>query len=420
MTGTALDMTSTRQQAVGPVYAAYGTLDPGAVTLAEAFTTGLTLAQVPLQVLVALETGSPALVKEATAALDGLCDRPLIGAFCLNDYWNTTLRILNPGSVLDSARDLVADKAALYPALTRHGAAAPGFIVGTLGENLLEDALDRFGPCPILKPARGAGSRGVYRYRSYLSIADNLALYRELLSVGNIDSSTPILGAAYVGGEHALEISVDVIAADGQAVHAIVHEKLTATQRHPFVDRVMASPPEHPAIIDALPQLPATIAAIITTLALADGALHVELRLESGLWHVLDVGVRPGAGLIPHSVQALTGVDPRLVHLAASLARPLTKDVLAAAVPSHSAAALACCYIAEPERDAVTLARQADLTVLLREAPDVLGWHLNACESVEQIYRPDAGLSVGLGAATPSRALQRLRSIVEPFTYSTT
>jgi hypothetical protein len=186
-------MTSPRRTGVGPVYALYGHFGSAALTLTEAFATGLSAVRVPLDVLLPLETGSPALVQGATAALSELCDRSLIGAVGLDECWNTALGALNPGFALASARSLVADKATLYTALEGHGAAAPGFIVGTLGCDLLSDALDQFGPRPVLKPVKGAGSRGVYRYRQDLPVADNLALYRELLAVGHIDSG--------VGGE---------------------------------------------------------------------------------------------------------------------------------------------------------------------------------------------------------------------------
>jgi hypothetical protein len=412
-------MTSPRAAAAGPVYAAFGELPSSALTIADALASGLTLVRIPLDVLLPLETGSPALIPDALGALARLCDQPLVGAVGLDDYWNIALGILNPGFPIAAARELVTDKAALYTALNSHGAAVPDFIAGSLGTGLLADALSRLGPRPVLKPRKGDASRGVYRYRPDLTVSDNLALYRQMLSVAHIDSGTDIMAVAYVGGEHALEISVDIIVSAGQAVHAVAHDKLTASRVHPFVDRVMVSPPTRPGILQALPLLPGTITAIISVLGLADGALHAELRLDDGKWHVLDVGVRPGAGLIPHSVQALTGVDPRIVHLAASAGRPLPGQALGAAAAGHSGAAIACCYITDGNREAVTLSRQAHLAAVLRKTPGVLGWHLNACEAADQIYRPDAGLSIGLAAPAPGEALNRLRSIVEPFSYST-
>src|SRR5439155_25490502 len=97
------------------------------------------------------------------------------------------------------------------------------------------------------------------------------------------------------------------------------------------------SPPIHPAITAALPLLDVTVGQIATVLAIADGVLHVELRLHHGSWHVLDIGVRPGAGLVAHSVQALTGLDPRLAHLLASIGRPLTDHAIKRAAATHTA-----------------------------------------------------------------------------------
>jgi hypothetical protein len=87
-----------------------------------------------------------------------------------------------------------------------------------------------------------------------LTTEDNLALYRQLLVLGHIDSRTPIIAAGYLGGQSAaLEISVDVVVSSGRATVMTVHEKATATAVHPFVDQVMISPPTNPDITAAEP-----------------------------------------------------------------------------------------------------------------------------------------------------------------------
>ncbi|MFJ6199179.1 hypothetical protein [Micromonospora sp. NPDC092111] len=197
----------------------------------------------------------------------------------------------------------------------------------------------------------------------------------------------------YLGGTQALEISADVIVTGGIAVQSVVHEKRTATEVHPFTDRVMVSPPIDPRITAALPELPSTIDQIIAVLDLHDGALHIELRLHDGRWVVLDIGVRPGSGLVAHSVQALTGTDPRLVHLRACIGQPAATEHTQPATATHAATCIACCYVTAAARPNVSLTRQGDLVDELRNAPDVIGWHLNAAQVDDQIYRPDAGLS---------------------------
>jgi hypothetical protein len=420
MAGTSRDMTAERSGGASPVYGLYGTVDDNAVTLADLLRGGATLRQIPTDILAALETGSARLRDEALNRVTRYGELTLAGAAGFDDWWTGALSVLNTTFPLAEARQLVTDKAALYQRLRKHGVAVPGFITGELSARLVAEAVNQFGPGPVIKPTTGAGSRGVYRYRDDLPAEDNIALYRQLLRLGHIDSTTKILALEYIGGPDALEISVDVIIVHGEIIDSTVHEKLTATDVHPFVDRVMVAPPIRPAITAALPLLDWTIGQIVTVLAIADGVLHVELRLHCGSWHVLDIGVRPGAGLVAHSIQALTGVDPRLVHLLACIDQPLTDNAIKQATPTHTATCIACCYIADANRPAVTLADQAALAAELRRTADVIGWHLNAAETDDQLYLPDAGLSIGIGASDPHIAIGRLRSIVEPHRYVTT
>jgi hypothetical protein len=161
----------------------------------------------------------------------------------------------------------LADKASLYTALRRRNVAAADFHLGTLSRSFLLDAVTSLGLRPVLKPATGAGSRGVYRYRDDLTVDDNLSLYQQLLRLGHIDTQTQIIAAQYLGeGDAALEISVDTLVCAGQVSNVTVHEKLTATAVHPFVDNIMISPPTNQTIVDELSQLPHILADIVTTL----------------------------------------------------------------------------------------------------------------------------------------------------------
>ena len=418
MAGTALDLTGPRAGAGVPVYAVYGDLHPAA-TMADLLAGGVHLRQLGPDQLIPVEAGLPGAaqqIRELLARHDG---RPLAGIVGFDDWWTTALAALNPAFPLAAARRLVTDKAALYTALTANGVPAPQHLTGPLNDDLLTAALDQFGTALILKPATGAGSRGVYRYRPDLTTDENIAIYQQIRTLGHIDSSVPTIACPYLGGDDALEISVDAIVCAGTVVHAVVHEKCTATRHEPFVDQIMLAPPVQPQITAALPGLPAVTTGIVATLQLRDGTLHTELRLHDGVWHVLDIGVRPGSGLVSHAVQAVTGTDPRAVHLAASLGQPLPADVVRSRTPKYSAAAIACCYLADERRDAVDLAEQAELAHRLRHDPTVIGWHLNAAEFDEQVYRPDAGLSIGVAAATPTEAGTRLQSLVAPYGYTT-
>ncbi|MGN2638537.1 ATP-grasp domain-containing protein [Nocardia takedensis] len=419
MAATAVDMTAPRPHSSGQVYAVYGHLDPTVLTLDEAFARGLSWHQIPTDALMALDTGHPTLVRAAMQRLDRH-DEPLIGAVGFDDWCNTALSVLNPDWALAPARTLVTDKPSLYARLREHEAQVAQSLVGAVSTVFLREAIDALGPRPILKPATGAGSRGVYRYRDDLDLDANLALYQQILRHGHIDSRTPIIAAAYLGDDDAArEISVDLVIHDHAMRAATVHEKRTATAVHPFVDNLMISPPTDHVITAALDQLPMVLSRTAAAIDVPAGVLHIELRLHHGRWHVLDVGVRPGMGLVAHSAHARTGIDPRLAHLAASIGTRLDPTALRSAQGAHAATAIMCCYVADPHRRRVRLDRYSELATRLREAEAVIGWHLNVAEVTDPMYRPDAGLSVGLGAPDTATALTRLRSLLDPYQLTT-
>ncbi len=318
MTGTSRDMTGERNGGASPVYGLYGELPDQAASFEELTDAGVVVRQIPVDLLIALDTGGPTLRREALERVDDLAEADYIGAAAFDDWWNTALCFLNRDFPLAAARTLVIDKAAMYARLRERGVDVARFMSGRLSPGFLAEAVATLGPQPVLKPTTGAGSRGVYRYRTDLPAEENIALYRGILSRGHIDSSIDVVAAEYLD---APEVSVEVLIAAGAVVHAIVHEKRTATDVHPFVDLVMVSPPLDPLIADNEPALRQTGGRLASALEIHDGVLHAELRLHQGRWHVLDVGVRPGAGLVSHSVGALTGTDLQLMQVRACLCR---------------------------------------------------------------------------------------------------
>lgn len=295
MTGTSRDMTGERNGGASPVYGLYGELDDQAESVEELLESGAVLRQVPVDVLIALETGAQTLRREALEHVAGLEKGDFIGAAGYDDWWNTALSSLNRDFPLADARKLIIDKAAMYARIRDQGLNVAPFMSGQLSAAFLSEAVQALGPRPIIKPTTGAGSRGVYRYRTDLSVEENLSLYRGILKRGNIDSSIGVIAAEYLDSP---EVSVEVLIAAGGAVRAVVHEKRTATDVHPFVDLIMVSPPLDPQIRESEPSLQHAVSQLASALKISDGVLHAELRLHQRRWHVLDVGVRPGAGLV--------------------------------------------------------------------------------------------------------------------------
>jgi hypothetical protein len=346
MAGTSLDMTAPRPHRGSPVYAVYGTPDPSTLSLAAMIAAGTTLVEVPFDMLAALETGCDTLRTGALARLHESRGKDYVGAVGFDDWWTTALEALNPRFPLSAPRRLVTEKHTLYRKLSRAGVPVADYQVGTLSTAFLNDAVTHLGPRPVLKPATGAGSRGVYRYRDDLTINDNLTLHQQLLSLGHIDSQIPIIAAEYLGCDIALEISADLIVCDSRTTHTVVHEKKSATHVHPFVDHVMVSPPTHAALVDTLPDLPDVLTRTVRALKSRPSVGFVGLETEAGtrcvcwsngqIW-LEDVGVDalpavhelvPGWCVLGRPVQVCQRVDRAPGQTAVTVARRLQSSVI--------------------------------------------------------------------------------------------
>lgn len=416
MAGTSLDMTGPRPASLSQVYALFGEVDDSVTNLRQLLAGGAVVKQIPADMLVKLESGGSALCREALIEIRGLAAGPYSGAAGYDDWWTPALERLNTPFPLSRARRLAGDKAALYSALAEHGVAVPSFLAGQASASWIDEARRTLGPSPVLKPTVGAGSRGVYRYRTDLSTDENLGYYNALRAQDKVHASVPTLVVEYID---ALEVSVDSVIIDTAAAQMVVHEKVTAREMHPFVDRVMVAPPVRREITAALPALTSTISSLAAVLLAKDAVIHAELRLRDATWYVLDVGIRPGTGLVGHSFEAITGVDPRLIHLYASIGLPIPQSIRETKVGRFEAAVISCCYVEESQRPAVSVERIARMATELRQREDVIGWHLNTSEIDDALYRPDAGLSIGLGASNAQEALASLRDTISRHSFTT-
>lgn len=416
MAGTTLDMTVPRPGSLSQVYALFGEIDDNVTNLRSLLAGGAVIRQVPVDLLVKLDSGGSALRDEALAEIRALAQGPYRGAAGYDDWWTAALGQLNSPFPLSRARRLAGDKAALYGALRERGVAVPRFLIGQASVQWLEEARRILGPSPVLKPTVGAGSRGVYRYRADLPCEENLAYYAALRAQEKVDTSIATLAVEYID---ALEVSVDFLMIGAVAGQMVVHEKVTVRDMHPFVDRVMVAPPAREEIKAALPALTSTISDMAAVLPAKDAVIHAELRLRGTTWYLLDAGVRPGMGLVGHSFEAITGIDPRLMHLYASMGYPIPPSLRGSRAGRFNAAVISCCYVEDSHRPAVSVERIARFASELRQRDDVIGWHLNTSEIDDAMYRPDAGLSIGLGASTPHAAIAALRGTISRHSFTT-
>jgi hypothetical protein len=405
-----------RPNSLSQVYALFGKVDDTAGNLSQLLASGAVVKQIPVDMLVKLDSGGSVLRDEALTEIRALAEGPYLGAAGYDDWWTPALDNLNTPFPLSRARRLAGDKAVLYGLLREHGVAVPRFLVGEASAPWIEEARRTLGPSPVLKPTVGAGSRGVYRYRTDLPVRENLGYYSALRAQDKVHTSVATLAVEYID---ALEVSVDFVIIDTAAAQMVVHEKVTAREMHPFVDRVMVAPPVREEITAALPALTSTISSLAAVLPAKDAVIHAELRLRDATWYVLDVGIRPGTGLVGHSFEAITGVDPRLVHLYVSIGLPIPRSIRETKVGRFDAAVISCCYVEDSQRRAVSVERIGRIASELRQREDVIGWHLNTSEIDDALYRPDAGLSIGVGASSPQEALAALRDTISRHSFTT-
>jgi hypothetical protein len=415
MAGTTLDMTIPRPGSLSQVYALFGEIAGDATSLKQLVANGTVIKQIPVDTLVKLDSGGAILRNEALAEIGGLSRERYLGAAGYDDWWNGPLDILNAPFQLSRARRLVGDKAEFYRVLEERGVAVPKFIAGNISASWLEEARRTLGARPVLKPATGAGSRGVYRCRADISAQENVDYYTALRAQEKVDTSIATLVVEYID---AIEVSVDFLIIGTHVGKMVAHEKMAARDAHPFTDRIMVAPPVRKEITAALPGLEVTISSLAAVLPTRDAVVHAELRLRDSTWYVLDAGIRPGMGLVGHSFQAITGIDPRLVHLYASIGAEIPPYVCDRE-GSFEAVCIACCYVEDGMRSVTSTGGTSRFAAELRLRNDIVGWHLNTSEIDDTLYRPDAGLSLGTGGVTPQEAVATLRSIISRHSFTT-
>lgn len=413
MVGTATDITAPRPGGPSSVFAVFGRVAGAARSLNDLYLAGAVVRQISQETLLKTESASPTLRAEGRLEVENLVDRPYVGAFSLDEYWNNALEVLSPASLLRTARRVVQNKGNLYSTAEKADVPVPPHIIvpseaSGIGRGLQEVSNDL-----ILKPTTGGGSRGVYRYRHDLSLAENVDIYlRRRRAVAIPDGDYTIC----MSFRHGIEVSVDGEVFEGQLASLTVHEKPARLDGQPFVDRVMTSPPESAQVRDNEALLGDHCLSLLRTLDVEVGTFHAEFIIGVDRCELIDFGVRPGAGLIPHSVEVHTGVDPRVTHLLASVGVVPTAH-RQIAIPTTTA--IACAYVKDRTVQLVNHVSLIRVAQAMAESQHVFAWHLNSSVIDDQIYHPDAGLSIGIKGSTQAEVLKELDATIDAIGFTT-
>jgi biotin carboxylase len=231
-----------------------------------------------------------------TAASAALRDGPVAGVIAFSEPHVLTAALLAdelklPGPGLRAAVTS-RNKIIQRELFARAGLAQPGYYLAQGADAALAWAAGRF---PVVaKPLSGMGSIGVQ------IVASGSELRRWCLEN---ESGNPFLVEQYLTGP---EYSVEAIAERGSVVFWSVTEKTTTSG--PFCVELAHHVPADcdPGTRKAISEL---LAGVIAALGMGSGIVHLELRLEPGGPHVMEVAVRTPGDFIMDVVQAATGVD---------------------------------------------------------------------------------------------------------------
>jgi len=209
--------------------------------------------------------------------------------------------------------EAVRDKHAMRLALAGRVACPESRVV--TAEQAAADLPDLRFPC-VLKPRHGFGSICVFKAtnRSELTAAQRgmqAALDFLVRRHPLVIPSTDMLLESFVGGtEHTAELFL----VDGQPVLELVSDKLPMQAPY-FIESGDVMPSRLAA--DAVERIMAAARAAAAAVGVVWGWAHVEIKLDGGVAHVIEIAGRPGGGYTRAMVRMAYGLDPRRVLIEA-------------------------------------------------------------------------------------------------------
>jgi biotin carboxylase len=162
----------------------------------------------------------------------------------------------------------------------------------------------------VLKPADGTGSKSIHLVDSPQTASRQLA---EVLA--RSPDRLAVLEDYLPGDEH----SIEVVVRDGRRLHCAVTRKLTSGPPHHIeLQHVITSDQQASARTGA----DAFADALIETLGVADCVLHVEAKLTTAGWALIEIAFRPAGGMICELVLRACGINLYEEQIRAALGLP--------------------------------------------------------------------------------------------------
>lgn len=151
----------------------------------------------------------------------------------------------------------------------------------------------RIGYPVVLKPLDRSASQGVIR------VDDESALIPTMVEIRRIvgDDTADVLIEKYVPGP---EIAVEGLLADGELMVLAIFDKPDTGDGPAFPETIFVTPSRHP--LDLQEEAIRVAQRATEAIGLTHGPVHIELRIEDGIPHIIEMAARSIGGLCSRSL----------------------------------------------------------------------------------------------------------------------
>ena len=189
------------------------------------------------------------------------------------------------------------DKYDMIKAFKKHGVPSPWFFVVDTLDELKSHKDDVSFPC-IIKPTDNAGSHGVAKVNSFQELLDNYDYAHSSSRHGKV------IIEEFLDGP---EVSVEVMAVDGQVHILQITDKITTEAPH-FVEMGHTQPSRLPQVTQN--SICKVAVAACRALGIDKGPAHVEMKITQNGPVMIELGARMGGdNITTHLVPLSTGID---------------------------------------------------------------------------------------------------------------
>ena len=185
----------------------------------------------------------------------------------------------------------------------------------------------------IVKPLNGATAIGVEKACNEPELEKAIERCKETIrrvrqrkatNWRDVDSSQ-VLIEEYIQEGPAIpprEISVEAVVYEGDLTVYAMHEKLEMRHEPPFLESIFVSPPSAERYTDSeIGEIRDIVRKAVDAMGLRFGPIHAELRMGPEGPLLLEIGARPGGGIVVDSVRERTNLDLHQIALSIATGR---------------------------------------------------------------------------------------------------